>query len=110
MLFEKEAREDMLRGIQESVIFEIKLEGQWEFSKPHQGRRTFLTEKTVWGKAWTMRQAELFGTCRALGVLGDAELARKWEKLNKPARTFCARLWVKASSCRSNSTLSRVET
>lgn len=45
-----------------------------------------------------MRQAELFGTCRALGVLGDTELARKWEKLNKPARTFCARLWVKASS------------
>ena len=74
------------------------------------GWKAFLAEKTVWGKAWTMRQAELFGTCRALGVLGDAELARKWEKLNKPARTFCARLWVKASSCRSNSTLSRVET
>ena len=54
-----------------------------------------------------MRQAELFGICRALGVLGDTELARKWEKLNKPARTFCARLWVKASPCRSNSALSR---
>lgn len=35
MLFEKEAREDLLRGIQEAVMFEIKLEGQWEFSKPH---------------------------------------------------------------------------
>ena len=35
MLFEKEAREDMLRGIQEAMMFEIKLEGQWEFSKPH---------------------------------------------------------------------------
>ena len=42
MLFEKEAREDMLRGIQEPMMFEIKLEGQWEFSKPHQGRCTFL--------------------------------------------------------------------
>lgn len=80
------------------------------FSKPHRADALSWAEKTVWGKAWTMRQAELFGTCRALGVLGDTELARKWEKLNKPARTFCARLWVKASSCRSNSTLSRVET
>lgn len=57
-----------------------------------------------------MRQAFVFGNCRNLGVLEDTKLAKRWEGLKRLARTLCARLQYEASSYRSKSVVSKLET
>lgn len=52
------------------------------------------------GEAWNVRRAGVFGNCRNLGILEDADPTKRWKRLKKFARALCARLWNEASFCR----------